>query len=173
MMRVRIGLLLGVCLAAFSVEAELRIAEICPRPLEADPNGRESGWIELWNDSEVAVDLADYRLVRFNRGKEDKKKSRLQLQSKELVPGERFVVWASESYSNFSDIGGSGAVEWLKEPVGELAGEELMVFPVKINPKKYPVVRLYKGEAELLETFVVPVDLADGKSFGPGDEEVR
>ena len=172
MMRVRIGCLFGVCLVAFSVRAELRIAEICPRPEEKDPNGRESGWIELWNDSEVSVDLADYRLVRFNRGKKDKTKNRLQLQSKVLAPGERFVVWSSESYSNFLDIGGSGAVAWLKEPVGELAGEELMVFPVKINPKKYPTVRLYKGESTLLETFVVPVDLADGKSFGPGSETV-
>lgn len=151
--------LIGFLLASGWAMGQLRITEICLRPGVVDANGKESGWIELTNTSETeTVNLSDYTLIRFNRGKTDKKGSRLALLPKILLPGERFVVYASESYSNFSDIGGSGKVEMFGD---------LMVYPVKINPKKYPTVRLYK-DSELVDTFEVPVDLADGKSFAPG-----
>ena len=138
---------------------QLRITEICPRPTEADANGKESGWIELTNTSETeSVNLKDYALIRFNRGKTDSSKNRLALLSQVVDPGERAVVYTSEAYANFKDIGGSGKVETFGE---------LMVYPNKVNPKKYPTVRLYKG-SEIVDTFEVPVDLADGKSFAPG-----
>lgn len=154
--------LIGLLFAGGWAMGQLRITEICPRPGVADANGKESGWIELTNTSETeTVNLSEYALIRFNRGKKDKEGNRLALLSQEVGPGERFVVYASESYANFKDIGGSGEVEWLGET------EPLMVYPVKINPKKWPTVRLYKG-SELVDTFEVPVDLADGKSFAPG-----
>lgn len=158
--------LIGLLFAGGWAMGQLRITEICPRPEGLDPNGKESGWIELTNTSATEeVDLSNYALIRFNRGKTDKKGNRLSLLPKTLQPGERFVVYASESYSNFSDIGGSGEVEWLGET------EPLMVYPVKINPKKWPTVRLYKGSS-VIDTFEVPVDLADGKSFSPGSGKV-
>lgn len=158
--------LIGLLFAGGWAMGQLRITEICPRPGVVDANGKESGWIELTNTSETeTVNLSDYALIRFNRGKKDSSKNRLKLLSQEVGPGERFVVYASESYANFADIGGSGKVEWLGET------EPLMVYPVKINPKKWPTVRLYKGSS-VIDTFEVPVDLADGKSFAPGSGKV-
>ena len=151
--------LIGLLLAGGWAMGQLRITEICPRPTEADPNGKTSGWIELTNTSETeSVNLSDYALIRFNRGNKDSSKKRLALLSQVVAPGERVVVYTSEAYANFKDIGGSGKVE--------LFGE-LMVYPNKVNPKKYPTVRLHKG-SEIVDTFEVPVDLADGKSFAPG-----
>ena len=72
---------------------QLRITEICPRPTEADANGKTSGWIELTNTSETeSVNLKDYALIRFNRGKTDSSKNRLALLSQVVDPGERVVV---------------------------------------------------------------------------------
>ncbi|MCR5308236.1 MAG: lamin tail domain-containing protein, partial [bacterium] len=55
-----------------SDSSALRISEVMPKAADddLDPNGFESGWIEFRNTSESAwVDLADYRLIRVNRGK--------------------------------------------------------------------------------------------------------
>lgn len=156
------------CGVALPLVAQLRITEICPRPGILDPNGRESGWIELTNTSETeTVSLADYSLIRWNRGKKDKKDNRKALPSGTLAPGERLLVYASEAYDNASDLGGDESIR--AYPVTD--GGEMVVFPFKINPKKWPNVRLYKGGA-VVDTFVVPVDIADGKSFAPGQDTV-
>ena len=66
----------AACLAANA--ADLRISEIMPKPTDAlergslagmDPNGLESGWVELENISDHEVDLADYRFICVKRGK--------------------------------------------------------------------------------------------------------
>lgn len=139
----------------------LRITEICPRPDALDPNNKEAGWIELTNTSEAEVNLSEYALIRFNRGKEDKKKNRKTLPEITLGVGERILVYTSEEYPN-ADAEDENVALYDK---GE-TGEQMIVFPFKVNPKKYPTVRLYKG-SEIVGTFIVPVDLEDNKSFGP------
>ena len=154
------------CLAARGETAPvhtggLRISEICPRPDALDPNGKTSGWVELVNYGEEAVDLADYELVRKNRGKEAKAgKPKTNLKSRIVQPGERTLVYTSEEYANCEDLGGNGQVAVFENGV--------MVYPAKVNPKKFPYVQLYRGADEtskvLVDEFVVPVDLKDGWS---------
>lgn len=146
-----------VFLAALSVAsvlfAELRISEICPRSDEYDPNGKESGWIELWNDGEEAVDLQDYELVRVNRGKSLSPTGKML--APRTVPAHGYaVVYMSEAYDNVN----SGATV--------VYDNDVMVCPYKISPKKFPLVALYKG-AFLVERFIIPVDLPDNHSFAP------
>ena len=149
---------LGATMAA-SLFATLRITEICPRPDALDPNGKEAGWIELTNTGDQSVNLKDFALIRWNRGKEDKKKNRRILCDRELGPGERTLVYTSEAYPNY----------WDGEYVA-VYENDVMVFPSKVNPKKFPNVALYrKDQTTLLQTLIVPVDLEDDKSFGPGD----
>ncbi len=150
---------LGATMAA-SLFATLRITEICPRPDALDPNGKEAGWIELTNTSTTeTVNLKDFALIRWNRGKEDKKKNRRILCDRELGPGERTLVYTSEAYPNY----------WDGEKVA-VYDKDVMVFPSKVNPKKFPNVALYRADQKtLLQTLIVPVDLPDDQSFGPGD----
>ena len=150
---------LGATMAA-SLFATLRITEICPRPDALDPNGKEAGWIELTNTSATeTVNLKDFALIRWNRGKEDKKKNRRILCDRELGPGERTLVYTSEAYPNY----------WDGEYVA-VYENDVMVFPSKVNPKKFPNVALYRADQKtLLQTLIVPVDLPDNQSFGPGD----
>ena len=131
----------------------LKISEICPRPDAFDPNGKESGWIELWNSGESDIDLADYEIVRVNRGKELKTKG-TPLASRIVPAGGYTLIYTSEEYGNVD----SGKVK--------IYDNGVMVYPVKVNPKKFPLVALYKGDT-LLEQFVVPVDLPDNQSFAP------
>ena len=150
-----------------SAFAELRISEICPKPTGLDPNGKASGWIELWNDGDAAVDLADYELVRANRGKALAPKGK-PLASRTVPAGGYTVVYTSEEYDN-ADLGEVTVYD-----------NDVMVCPFKVSPKKYPLVALYKG-SELLEQFIVPVDLPDNQSIAPagggfpyyGGESVR
>lgn len=138
--------------------ADIQMTEICPRPDALDPNGKEGGWIELTNVGEETDNLSNYALIRWNRGKENKKKKRLVLCDRELAPGERTLVYTSEAYENYWD---SGKVE--------VYDNDVMVYPSKVNPKKFPNVALYESDQEtLVQTFIVPVDLEDDKSFGPG-----
>ena len=131
----------------------LKISEICPRPDAFDPNGKESGWIELWNSGESDIDLAEYEIVRVNRGKELKTKG-TPLASRIVPAGGYTLIYTSEEYGNVD----SGKVK--------IYDNDVMVYPVKVNPKKFPLVALYKGDT-LLEQFVVPVDLPDNQSFAP------
>lgn len=154
-----LSLLLCSSLFATSLFATLRITEICPRPDALDPNGKEAGWIELTNTGDQPVNLMDFALIRWNRGKEDKKKNRRVLCDRELGPGERTLVYTSEAYPNY----------WDGEKVA-VYENDVMVFPSKVNPKKFPNVALYRADQKtLLQTLIVPVDLPDDQSFGPGD----
>lgn len=163
---------LGATVAA-SLFATLRITEICPRPDALDPNGKEAGWIELTNTGDQLVNLNKYALIRWNRGKEDKKKNRRILCDRELGPGERTLVYTSEAYPNYWDGEKVAVFGPENDPNGEGYQKEVMVFPSKVNPKKFPNVALYRlkdGEPkEILQTLIVPVDLPDDQSFGPGD----
>ena len=138
------------------VVAELAINEICPRPEALDPNGRESGWVELCNTGDESVDLSGYELQRFNLGKKASAGKFGNLPSVVLAPGEYYVVYTSEEYDNAEDMGGDGVT------VAEYDG--LAVAPFKVNPKKFPMVRLLKGK-KVLQTEYVPVDLKDGWSY--------
>lgn len=153
-----LSVMLGATMAT-SLFATLRITEICPRPDALDPNGKEAGWIELTNTGDQPVNLKDFALIRWNRGKEDKKKNRRILCDRELGPGERTLVYTSEAYPNY----------WDGEKVA-VYENDVMVFPSKVNPKKFPNVALYRADQKtLLQTLIVPVDLPDDQSFGPGD----
>ena len=138
---------------AFAAFAELRISEICPRPNGMDPNGRQSGWIELYNDGSEAVDLADYEIVRANRGKALMPVGR-PLASRTLAAKAYTVVYTSDEYDNAD----SGEVK--------IYANDMMVYPKKVSPKKFPFVALYKGTT-LIDRFVVPVDLPDNQSVAP------
>ena len=145
-------------LTSSSLLAAIEITEICPRPDALDPNDKEAGWIELTNTGTEVDNLSNYALIRWNRGKEDKKKNRRILCDRELQPGERTLVYTSEAYPNY----------WDGEKVA-VYDNDVMVFPSKVNPKKFPNVALYKSDQKtLLQTFIVPVDLPDNQSFGPG-----
>ncbi len=96
----RAFLLAAAISASLPLAAALRITEICPRPEEADPNGRESGWVELFNDGEAAVDLGEYELQRFNLGKKASAGKFSNLPAASLAPGEYFIVYTSEEYDN-------------------------------------------------------------------------
>ncbi|MBR4318103.1 MAG: lamin tail domain-containing protein, partial [Kiritimatiellae bacterium] len=147
-------LLLGASTLLFSasLHASLRITEICPRPDALDPNGKEAGWIELTNTGSETINLKGYALIRWNRGKEDKKKNRRILCDRELAPGERTLIYTSEAYPNY----------WDGEKVA-VYDNDVMVFPSKVNPKKFPNVALYRVRddepKDILQTFIVPVDL--------------
>ncbi|MCR5414483.1 MAG: CotH kinase family protein [Kiritimatiellae bacterium] len=143
-------------MAVFPAFAGLEITEICPRPEEADPNGKESGWIELCNNGTDSVDLGDYELQRFNLGKKAGAGAFGKLPSSVLAPGGRVVVYSSEEYDNAKDMGGDGFTVKIYDGV--------IVLPFKVNPKKFPMVRLLKGD-EVLQTEHVPVDLRDGWSY--------
>lgn len=161
-----IGLIvLGVAWSAFG---GLRIGEICPRPSALDVNGRESGWVELVNDGDSAVDLADYELVIRKRGKKRGAQgdAEVNLQSRVVASGARTLVYTSEMYDNAEDYGGDG--ETVKT-----YGHDLMVVPVKISPKKFPLVELYcgtnKSEKVLCDALAVPADISDGSSLAHGE----
>ncbi len=149
---------LGATMAA-SLFATLRITEICPRPDALDPNGKEAGWIELTNTGDEPVNLKDFALIRWNRGKENKEKNRRILYNRVVQPGARTLVYTSEAYPNY----------WDGEQV-TVYDNDVMVFPSKVNPKKFPNVALYRADQKtLVQTLIVPVDLPDNQSFGPGD----
>ncbi len=162
-MKKMVGLV--VLLSAFPLMAQLRITEMCPRPDALGPGGREAGWIELTNTSSTAsVDLADYALIRWNRGKTDSAKNRKALPSRMVEPLERVLVYTSEEWPN---IDGEEVAEYTVEGYDA----PVIIFPFKVNPKKWPNVRLYKGDT-IVDTFAVPVDLEDNKSFAPGEDMV-
>lgn len=167
-------------LMAMSASAQLRISEICPQPgmtvngdiVDApDPNGKKSGWVELVNTSDQAVDLANYELQRFNRGKEAVAGKFDRLPSQTVAAGARVVLWTSEDYENGADGTTPEAYP------DETNGGTMVVVPFKVNPKKYPIVRLVDYSAsesgEVVDTFIIPVDLAKGKSIaaGPASEQ--
>ncbi len=155
-MKTRFILLAVSVLAILPLCAELRITEICPRPEETDPNGKVSGWVELFNDGAESVDLGEYELQRFNLGKKASDGKFSNLPSAQLAPGEYKIVYTSEEYDNAEDMGGDGFTA--------KTYDGLVVVPFKVNPKKFPMVRLLKGE-DVLQTEYVPVDLKDGYSY--------
>lgn len=143
---------------ALGAAAELRITEICPKTAEVyDANGLESGWVELFNDGEEPVNLADYELQRFNLGKKASAGKFSCLPSKTVEPGGCFVVYTSDEYPNSEDEGGDGVTV-------ETYASGYVVAPFKVNPKKFPLVRLLKGD-EVLQTEYIPVDLVPGYSY--------
>ena len=153
MSKLRILSCLAVLMVGSSAFAELCISEICPRPNAKDPNGLESGWIELYNDGDEAVDLADYEIVRVNRGKALKAAGK-PLASRSVSAKSYTLVYTSEEYDNVD----SG--------VPQIYANDVMVYPNKISPKKFPLVALYKGK-DLLQQLIIPVDLPDNQSIAP------
>lgn len=155
----KFGIVALLGLAAVYASADVRINAVCPRPGGLDETGRESGWVDLVNKGDEAAQLSEYELVRVNRGKELKpgaKKKNLAKLS--LAPGETLRVWTSEEYSNCKDIGGSGNVEVL---------DGRMVYPNKVNPKKFPYLALYHktDTTNLVDAVAIPVDIKDGAIF--------
>ena len=139
----------------------LVISEVCARcQPKAVPACKDLGWIEFYNGTDAAVNLKDYKLLVLNRGKKiDPAKNILALADCEIAPGAYALVYTSEEFGNKK----VAAVE------DTFAGRgTITVYPKKINQKKYPFVQLFKaGEEgdELVQTVVVPVDLADEASY--------
>ena len=143
---------------AFGAFADgLKISEICPRPTALDPNGLESGWVELYNDSDAAVDLADYELVRANRGKALAASGRTLCARS--VPAHGYtLVYMSEAYANALD---KSSADYNKVA---LYANGVMVCPTRIAPKNFPLVALFRGQEEV-DRLIVPVDLPDNQSI--------
>ena len=164
---------------AHLLTGELRISEICPDDELLDPHGVNSGFVELLNCSDHAVNLKDWSLGRFNRGKEVKPNKMMSLPAYSLAPGARFVVWANEGYIAGED-GEIGDLA-VKEPKMEadviqkieIGGKSCWVMPLKISPKKYPLVVLRKGKVDV-DAVTVPVDTPSGWSvinLDPSDSD--
>ena len=152
-----------VASVAICASAELRISEICPKPNAYDSQNRSPGWIEFYNDGPDAVDLADYQLARFNRGKVAKAPTSAagNFVSRSVPAGGYTVVYTSEDWPNAN----SGVVAVYAESA---YGGDMMVFPNKINNKKYPLVQLYKVTdtvTNLVDEMIVPVDLPETKTI--------
>ena len=188
--------LLPLFLAVFAApaSAQLRITEICPQPAtehpsthevidQLDPNGKVSGWIELENTSATdTVDLANYQLVRTHRGKKVKDKpyspentkndGTSMLPSRQILPGERVLVYTSDEYDNDEEVDGLGLIVKEYETPG---GGSMIVLPSKVNPKRYPMIQLYdytSGKGVVVDRFLIPVDLPKGCSFVPGPDSI-
>lgn len=162
MKNARLGVFAAAATAAVCASAELAITEICPDTGGFDANGRESGWIELYNDGTETVDLKNYELVRKNIGKAlSPGKKKKNLVSRKVAPGEYAIVYTSDEYPNAEDMAGDETVQ--------VYANGMMVYPAKVNPKKFPVVALYKGTdaetKELLQIEYIPVDLCEGYSY--------
>ena len=193
MKRKLIPLLLSV-FAAIPAAAQLRITEICPQPAtthqttgevidQLDPNGKVSGWIELENTSATdTVDLANYQLVRTHRGKKVKDKpyspdnqdndGSSMLPSRQILPGQRVLVYTSDEYDNDEEVDGLGLIVKEYETPG---GGSMIVLPSKVNPKRYPMIQLYdytSGSGVVVDRFLIPVDLPKGYSFVPGPDSI-
>lgn len=105
----------AVALSLSTAFAELRISEICPKPNTYDSKFRSLGWIEFYNDGDEAVDLADYELVRANRGKAAAPGAATKnLASRSVPAGGYTVVYTTEDWPN-AQTGGSGLVEIYQE----------------------------------------------------------
>ena len=149
----------GVACVAFSASAELEITEICARCQSKVPAQKDLGWVELHNNGTEAVNLANYKLLRTNRGKAPAPANISALCDRTVEPGAYTVVYTSEMFAN--GAAGTTVASYTYGNYGEI-----MVLPQKVNQKKYPMVQLYKvADDTLLQTVVVPVDLADNKSY--------
>jgi len=168
----------------------LRISEICPKPRRAcptdsaktadgvDPNGVVAGWIELVNASDQPVDLGAYKIVVANRGKNLKPKDFSTLPSKILQPGEFVLVYTTEGYTEGDDLMFSQPLVNEGQARAFEAGETdgivaaAIVLAKKVNPKKFPLVRLLKDDT-VVDTVIVPPDLPDDASVvveDPGED---
>ena len=170
---------------------KLRISEICPKPQmevavgyttvdapkqtdAVDPNGAVAGWIELVNEGTDPVNLAQYELQVFNRGKKASAGKFTNLPNRQLAPGERVLVYTTKDYCK----GGRFSTAFMDEDAARAftAGEapgivaDEIVLSTKVNPKKFPMVRLLKGE-EIVDTVIVPCDLPDNASVVAMDHE--
>ncbi len=157
-MRSLLASVVVACVAA-SASADLEITEICARCQSKVPAQKDLGWVELYNNGTEAVNLANYKLLRTNRGKAPAPANISALCDRTVEPGAYTVVYTSEMFAN-----GAAATEVASYTYGNYG--EIMVLPQKVNQKKYPMVQLYKAADDtLLQTVVVPVDLADNKSY--------
>ncbi|MGN0854488.1 MAG: CotH kinase family protein [Kiritimatiellia bacterium] len=151
----------------------LRISEIMPKSSDAaaskDPNGLESGWVELENLTDDPIDLADYQFFRVNRSKKTEDKYG-NFPSVTIPAHSRYVFYTSERYSNSADMSVSAWATPAAEGVHpKLYGDDLhnvLVWPDKINPKKFPFVRLvHTPTGTIVDTVVIPSDIPDGYSI--------
>lgn len=169
---------------------KLRISEICPAPQTTvplsytpitpkttdakDPNGAVAGWIELVNEGTDPVNLAQYELQVVNRGKKASTGKFTNLPSKMLTPGERVLIYTTKDYCE----GGRFSSAFMEEDstraftAGEAPGivADEIVLSAKVNPKKFPMVRLCRG-ADVIQTVVVPCDLPDDAAVVAADSE--
>ena len=90
----------GVSCVAASASAELKITEICARCQPTVPAQKDLGWIELYNNGTEAVNLANYKLVRTNRGKAPAPAKISALLDRTVEPGAYTVVYTSEMFDN-------------------------------------------------------------------------
>lgn len=162
----------------------LRISEIMPKPTDSqspgeregmDVNGLESGWVEVENTSSKWADLADYRFIRTNRGKKTDPAGSGNFPSRLVPPHSRAVFYTSERYPN-SDAPEESAFQHGTFDAAPAIYPELgdiLVWGKKVNPKKFPYVRLYYapgGEIEsVVDTVVIPSDIPEGWSIITGD----
>ncbi len=148
----------------------LTIAEICPKPTAKDPNGVEAGWVELVNIGTGWAELSEYSFGRFNRGKEMKAKKLLALPARVVAPGGKVRFYTTEGYVEGDDLMFTEP-KMTADATAEIKG--VLVYPAKVNPKKYPMVTLAKG-GETICSVVIPCDTPDDATIivEPLDETV-
>jgi len=145
----------------------LHIVNMMPKPTsrieDRDPNGRESGWIRLYNYGPEEVNLKDYKIVRTNLGKEYKTNVS-NLVDRAVAANEFAIVYTSEDYPTAEDYGGNGkrVATYAKNGEGKVVEDPngIIIVPTKVNPKKYPMVRLVKGK-DIIDEIIVPCDIDD------------
>ena len=167
-------------------ECALRISEIMPKPTDArnlgalegmDVNGLESGWVELENMSDKWVDLTDYRFIRVNRGKKTDPLGSGNFPHRLVAPHSRTVFYTSERYPNSDTPEESAFAEGTfdAKPAIYPGLNNVLVWGKKVNPKKFPYVRLYfapGGDADkgtVIDTVVIPSDIPEGCSIIVGE----
>jgi len=156
----------------------LHIVKMLPKhtskTADRDPNGRDSGWIDIVNYGPTATNLSNYKIVRSNIGKKVKSddKDLARLCSYTLPKGGTFRVYTSEEYETAEDYGGKGkdvawftTVEGVVTKLTEYQEGAIMVVPTKVNPKKFPMVRLYdystNAKGDVIDEIIVPCDMDD------------
>ena len=167
---------------------ELRITEIMPKSTDSinhgalesyDVNGLASGWVEVENLMDYEVDLANYRFIRVNRSKKCDTEGFGNFPSWKIPAHGRTVFYTSERYANSADMSVSAFATPVnaEKPMIYTAktGEKMLIWPDKVNPKKFPFVRLYyapNGEVkDVIDTVVIPSDLPEGASIIVGETE--
>jgi len=173
---------------AMATEASLRFSEIMPKPNDKpyeittqsgyDKNGLESGWVEVVNTGDKWVDLGDYKFLRSNRGKKYNQADYGNFPTNTLIaPHGRYTFYTSERYANSATPEESAFATLVDSKRPHYFAEyDMMVWPDKVNPKKFPIVTLAylpsgAKKEMIIDSVVIPSDTPEGYSIIVGAKD--